>query len=242
MVRIASFICAIAIAFNISNAATASDSTTIYTSYFPSVVIDDPDKPGIAYEIVTELFKLAKEEYTIVHLPWARAQHMALQTPGSLIFPLSRTPTRDDKYVWDLNIFNNNSYFITFNNVKLTAETARDKHIGVQLKSSWDNWLTEQGYKNVYRVPGDGSELIKLLRNKRIDAWYTDQIIGSTALRGLEDPGITFSEPIKFFRTYLATNRKNPYPHMEKLRAALKVLQESGRIDEIFKKYGLIPN
>jgi len=231
---------AIACAF-IKNAP-AAEIATIYTSYFPRVVIDDPQKPGIAYEIVTELFKHTGDEYKIIPLPWARAQYMAKHTPQSLIFPLSWTPTRDKHYNWRVNIFNNQTYFITFNKTKLTAQAARKKRIGVQLKSSWDNWLTEQGHEKVYRVPDEGSSLIKLLRNNRIDAWYTDQIIADSILKKLKNPNITYSDPIQTFKTYLATNQAAPYPNMDKLEAAMEKLHQSGRLNQIFEKYNITPH
>ncbi len=234
------YICAILCAF--SRTAPAAEVAKVYTSFFSRVVIDDVQRPGVAYEIVAELFKLADEKFDIEILPWARAQYMVKNTPGSLIFPLSRTPTREKNYDWSVNIFNNQTHFITFNKTKLTAQTARDKQIGVQLKSSWDNWLTEQGYKNVYRVPGEGSELIKLLRNNRIDAWYTDQIIANSVLKKFDDPGITYSDPIQIFHTFLATNKSAPYSHMNKLKAAMVTLRQSGKLNQISEKYGITPN
>jgi len=215
---------------------------TVYTSYFAQVVIDDPHRPGLAYELVSALFNQAGLPFNIIHLPWARAQFKAKHTPRSLIFPFSRTKTREPHYVWEINIFNNQTHFITFNNTKLTPDSARNKRIGVQLKSSWDNWLTEEGYQNVYRVPEDGSELVKLLRNDRIDAWYTDKIIGDGALRGLSDPGITYSEPVQIFYTFLATQKSLPYPHMDKLKTAMEELRQSGELQKLFDKYGISPN
>jgi polar amino acid transport system substrate-binding protein len=239
---VACFFYVFAIVCAFSKTAPAAEVAKIYTSFFQRVVIDDAQRPGLAYEIVAELFKLADEKFEIDILPWARAQYMAKNTPESLIFPLSRTPTREKNYDWSVNIFNNQTHFITFNKTKLTAQTARDKLIGVQLKSSWDNWLTEQGYKNVYRVPEEGSGLIKLLRNNRIDAWYTDQIISNSILKNLDDPDITYSDPIQIFHTFLATNKTAPYPHMDKLKAAMVTLRQSGKLDQIFEKYDVTPN
>ncbi|GGF73178.1 ABC transporter substrate-binding protein [Terasakiella brassicae] len=239
---IARFFCFFAMTFTFVKNAPASEVATVFTSYFPTVVIDNPQNPGLAYEIVAETFKLADKKFQIIHLPWARAQYMAKHTPQSLIFPFSWTPTRDKDYVWRVNIFNNRTHFITFNKTKLTAESARDKYIGVQLKSSWDNWLTEQGYQRVYRVPEDGSELIKLLRLNRVDAWYTDQIIADGALKKLNDPNITYSDPIQTFKTYLATSRAAPYPHMDELEVAFEKLRVSGKLDQLFDKYGITPN
>ena len=224
------------------NQAVASESATIYTTPISLVMTDDPERPGIGYEIVKALFDRIGKPFEIISLPWARAQYMAENTPEALIFPLSRTPTRENKFTWGVNIFNNETHFITFNGTKMSAEEARDKHIGVHLKSSWDNWLTEQGYEKVYRVPGEGGELIRLLRNNRIDAWYTDTIIAGGVLAGLEDEGITYSDPIQIFETFLASNAETPYRYLSDLQAAMTELRQSGVIDKIFKKYGVPPN
>ncbi len=223
------------------SSAYASDVAIVYSTPISNVMTDDPERPGIGFEIVTALFKEIGHDFKIEVLPWARAQHMAQNSPEALIFPLSWTPTRSEKYKWGVNIFNNETHFISFNGKKLTKEEAKEKHIGVQLKSSWDNWLTEQGYEQVYRVPGEGSELLKLLRNNRIDAWYTDTIIAGSVLRGLEDPGITYSDPIQIFKTYLATNVNSPYPYYDDLIKALDKLRQSGKINQIFAKYSVPP-
>ncbi len=220
----------------------ASEVATIYTSYFSHVVTEDPEKRGIAYDIVDQIFKTAGLKYELNILPWARAQHMTKQTPEALIFPLSWTKTRSENYIWKVNIFNNQTHFISFNKENLSVEEARERLIGVQLKSSWDNWLTEQGFKNIYRVPGDGSELLKQLNQNRIDAWYTDTIIAGSVLGEINNPDITYSDPVQIFKTYLATNAKAPYPHLDKLAEALEVLKSSGKLDEIFAKYDIPPN
>lgn len=223
----------------ITTPAHAEHVATAYTSYFSRTVEDNPERPGFAYELVSELFKIANLKVQIEPLPWARSQFMVQNTPEALIFPLSWTPTRDKHYKWSLLLFKNHTHFITYKQPKMDAETARKRSIGVQMKSSWDNWLTEQGYTNVYRVPGDGKSLIKLLRNDRIDAWFTDQIIGNGVTVPLNDPGFTYSDPIQTFKTYLATNKDKPYPHMDKLIKAFKQLRQSGRLDEIYKKYDI---
>lgn len=230
-------ICAVILAIPFIERANADHIATIYTSYMEPVVLDNPERPGLAYEIITELFKIAGKKYEVIPLPWARAQHMVQHTPHSLIFPFSRTPTRENFYEWRVKIFSNQTHFITFNHTKLTAETARAARIGVHAKSSWDNWLVEQGYQNVYRVPEAGEELIKLLQNDRLDAWYTDRMISDSVLKDYNDIGITYSEPIQIFRTFLATSKAAPYPHMDKLEAAMAQLRASDKLDQIFDKY-----
>ncbi|MDV7340045.1 transporter substrate-binding domain-containing protein [Terasakiella sp. A23] len=233
MICIFSMICAL------PNSAQASEKVTVYTSYFPRVVVDNPGKPGFAYEIVSEIMKEAGLKFEIIALPWARAQAMAQTTPQSLIFPLSWTPTRAKSYDWSIKLFDHHTRFVTLNDIKLTPQSAHNMQIGVQLKSSYDNWLDEQGYKHVHRVPGEGRELIKLMQSNRVDAWYTDQIIADTVSSELKDLKFTYSQPVQRFSAYLATSRQAPYPRMGKIRAAMDKLQDAGLLTEIFAKYNL---
>lgn len=212
----------------------------VYTSTFPPIVTDDPKRPGYAYEIVEEIFTIANIDFQIIQTPWARAQLEAKNRPGAVIFPLTRTPTREEKYHWAFPIFQTQTHFITINGQKLTPETARDKKIGVQLKSSWDNWLTENSYPKVHRLPEEGFGFVRMLKAGRIDTWYAEQSVARDILPRSDLNNTTFSDPVQVFDTYLATNKNAPFPHMDKLHAAFQKLKTSGRLQEIFKRYNLI--
>ncbi len=222
--------------------ATRSDATEpvkIYTSVFPPIVTDKAHMPGYAYEIVESLFAAINIEADIIHLPWPRAQAIAESTPESLIFPLTRTPTREDKFNWGFVLFKTQTHFITLNNEKLTEETAKTKLVGVQRGSSWDNWLTENRFPNVHRTTNEGHALVRMLKAKRIETWYAEKSVAQNILPMNKVYDATFSEPILSFQTFLATNKNIPSPHMDRLNLAFKEMIKSGEYAEIMKRYSI---
>jgi len=218
----------------------ASEPVKIFTSVFPPIVNEGKENPGYAYEIVEEIFKVAGIDYKISQVPWARAQAIVENTPGSLIFPLTRTPTRETKFHWGFKMFNTQTHFVTLNNNKLTRETAKTKLVSVQLASSWDNWLTENGYTNVVRLSNEGEQHIRMLSAGRTDAWYAEKSVAKDMLKNMDIENATFSDPVLSFDTYLASNKAEPFKEMDKLKAAFDEIVESGRYAEILRKYHLL--
>ena len=217
----------------------ADTPAKVYTSVFPPIVTDQPHLPGYAYEIVEALFAIAKIEAEIIQLPWARAQKVAQSTPEAVIFPLTRTPTREVKFQWSFILFKTQTHFVTLNEEKLTKESAKSKLIGVQRGSSWDNWLTENQYPNVHRTTNEGHALVRMLKAKRIDTWYAEKSVAQNILPMNKVFDATFSEPVLSFKTYLATNKQVPFRHMDKLEAAFEKLVASGEYAKIMERYSI---
>ena len=116
----------------------------------------------------------------------------------------------------------------------MTKETAKQKLVGVQRKSSWDNWLIENKYTKVKRLESEKDQLSKMLLRGRLDTWFVER---SVAEKNIDPNIITYSDPIVKFDTYLATNKKNPFPKMKLLKKSFLKLIKSGEYAEIMKKY-----
>ena len=217
----------------------AEEKTLIYTSNFSPMVNIDQKKIGYAHEIVKYLFDEAELGYEVVKVPWARAQLMVKQTPHSLIFPLTYTETRAASYNWGLKIFNTGTRFVTINGEHLTAESAYNRVIGVQMKSSWDNWLTEHNYPEIHRDVREGDIFVKLLKLKRIDTWLAEQHVINYTFAQHPELRTTKSKIIQKFNTFLASNKKLPFQHFDKLKIAMTALKKKGRYKQIFDDYGL---
>lgn len=209
----------------------------IYTSYFPPIVSDNKEMPGFAYEIVKRIFEISKVNYKIIHYPWARSQSIVENTPETLIFPLTRTKTREDLFRWSFKIFKTQTHFVTINGKKLDRESARTKLIGVQRESSWDNWLKENKYTKVKRLESEKEQLSKMLLMGRLDAWFVERSVAEKNLKSNGTVKITYSDPIVKFNTYLATNKKVPYSKIDLLKKSFLTLIRSGEYEEILQKY-----
>ncbi|SCA57169.1 exported hypothetical protein [Candidatus Terasakiella magnetica] len=229
-------ICAVALTSTMGH---AIEPVKVYTSVFPPIVTKDSVRPGYAYELVEEVLTLANIEYEIIQMPWARAQALVKSTPNTLIFPLTRTATREKNYSWGFELFKTQTYFVTLNGEKLTAKDAYKKKIGVQLKSSWDNWLTEKGYNTISRMPQEGFGIVRMMQVGRLDTWYAEGSVAKDILPKMGISSATFSDPIQSFNTFIATNKNHPFTQMEKLKAAFKDIISSGDYKKIMSKYNM---
>lgn len=223
--------------FGLLSLSHAESPVKVYTSVFPPIVTDDAQKPGYAYEIIEQICAIASVEIDIRQVPWERAQKMAQTEPESLIFPLTRTPTREDLYDWSFVLFKTQTHFITLNGEKLTKETAKKFLVGVQRGSSWDNWLSENDYPKVHRSTNEGHALVRMLKAGRINSWYAEKSIAQNILPMNKVYDATFSDPILTFQTYLATNKQVPSPHIPKLQKAFSELVKNGGYKKIMERY-----
>ncbi|WND01542.1 transporter substrate-binding domain-containing protein [Temperatibacter marinus] len=216
-----------------------SRSVKVYTLLAPPMVTADARKPGYAFEIVTAMFQEAGLTPEIRRLPWRRSQMLLQQTKEGLIFPFTRTPSRESDYGWAVKIYSSSTHFVTLNDEKMTPKLAFHKTVGVHSGTSWDNWLDENGYKNVRKSPNGNDMLLNMLHKGRIDAWYTEATIAQNSLANYPFLKATLSEPVETFDVYLASHRSMPSPHVERLQQALTTLIKDGRYAKILEKYGM---
>ena len=227
--------------FALSVPAAAQDVVPVYTAVFPPVVAEDGPRPGYASEIMAEISTISGVDLDVRRVPWARAQRLVRTEPNALIFPLTRTPTREADYHWGFVLFRTSSRFVSVGRGPYDSDQARDLAIGVQSASSWDNWLMENGYQNIYRISNDGDALLRLLVAGRIDVWFTETSIGQSTVAESGFADVRFGPEAHSFNTYLAANRQSPNPKLAALEDAFNALFASSRYNAILEKYGLDP-
>lgn len=231
--------------FTFSTLVTADDKslhsqvTVIYTLKAPPLVTGDPDRPGYTYELVEMMFRRAGLPYKIKIIPWKRAQRMAQQVPEAMIFPLTRTKTRNKLYNWSIPLHVAGAHFITTNGQQLTRKAAKAKIIGAQSGSSWQEWLLENDFKNIVSPPHTGAQMASLLCSGRIDAWFTTKRIAEAALKDRDCPAQTYSPVIQYFDIFLASNKQIPNRYITLLKQALRDIQSEGIQSQLRKKYYL---
>ncbi|HOT59473.1 MAG TPA: hypothetical protein P5519_08315 [Spirochaetia bacterium] len=78
------------------------EALTIYTEISGvSYGIYDKQNPyGLYGEIVIEIQKQIGDETEIKIVPWARAYEDCLQNCNVILFPMNRTPEREDLFLW----------------------------------------------------------------------------------------------------------------------------------------------
>ena len=85
----------------LSCAPLVAQTLNVVTETTPNTYLQNGKVAGPATEIVEQTLKRAGlNDYRIDLYPWARAQDLALREPFVLIFPIARTPERENRFRW----------------------------------------------------------------------------------------------------------------------------------------------
>src|SRR5882724_12858921 len=73
-----------------------------YTYQVPSASVSEQPGPGrgLIHDAVVEMARRVGHSGHIEYMPWFRAQEIAQREPNVGILALTRSPEREDKYLW----------------------------------------------------------------------------------------------------------------------------------------------
>lgn len=188
---------------------------------------------------IVEMMHRAAVSYAVEPSSWQRAFKLAQTKPDTCVFATARTPERETQFQWigplasnDWTIFTRRDNTRTFSSL----EELRPYAIGGYRADVLADYLGQHGY----RVTHSGAHEISL-RNMllgRIDYWASGRAT-ATALAmklGVEDKLralLTFGHS----SLYLACNRGVPEDVVERLRQALKTMENDGTVKRIDTQY-----
>jgi len=200
----------LALAFFSGAAAHAEDNTLIaFTGYLPPLSIDAENK-GIAVELMELVAEEAGFDIEVRFAPWKRAQVLAENTPGALLFTAAYTRARSEKFQYIAPLIYTESAFVTLDEPLDTFEKAIEsgKIIGVHLGSQRSRILKRQGARNIEEIPS-AEQMSTMLRAGRIDAWYTMSIRANYVFRqqGQDPNDLVIGAPVTHGIQWLAANR-----------------------------------
>jgi len=159
--------------FGISSLLSADDRIRFFLEDDLVYASQSKSSPGFLLEIVLEMSRIMEIEPQVEFLPWKRAQIMAISTPNSIIFPLTRTESREPNYRWISKVLDVPVMFITKQGQPLinTIEQAKLlKKIAVIFGTPQEKQLKKWGLFNYAIMPG--ARLYKVLMEGGVDAIY----------------------------------------------------------------------
>ena len=94
--------CLLLIVFLMLNASSSIAKQLVVTEVLPPYQLYNENNvlSGFSVEVLEALFKITKDDIDLKVLPWARAYRTALNKPNTLIFSLSRSPSRENLFFW----------------------------------------------------------------------------------------------------------------------------------------------
>lgn len=139
---------------------------------FPLQYVENNQVLGPATELVEQVLLAAKVNYNIEVLPWARAYHLALIEPNTLIYSLAKTAKRADEFKWVGRIIALDYYLYGSADSAINSQTPLNElkgyRIGTVRDSAVFQYLQHNGFKRLTTVV-QGRQNVRLFQQDRVD-------------------------------------------------------------------------
>jgi len=222
-----------------SKALKAEASVNIVTADLPPYSIEVGLRPGILVEIIQAMNDRLEIQSPVEFYPWSRAQLKAKSDVNHIIFPLTRTPDREDHYDWAIEVMPIQMVFVSFNGERLTIDQARALDlIAVQQATPFAEFLKGENFRNLQSSAQGSERLFNMLRRDRADAWFTSKALAEYLIsKNHLEKSVQLSEPISNGHIYIAFSKKFPPSLRQEYIETYQKLKEDGTIDYILKQY-----
>ncbi len=206
----------------------------------PNTIAPPSPRAGFLGEVVAEAHRRAGLTFRPEFLPWTRAQAMTERTPGSLIFGIGRTPEREGRYRWIVELLVQRSSFIRSGDVPQvnSVDEARALgSIGVQNGTNRLEYLTALGFPNLDTTPSEEMNLRKLLAG-RIDAMFAvnDRVVFLGEKLAMVDR-IVLGRTILEEHIWLAAHPAFPEDLAARLAEAIAAIKADGTFAKVRAAY-----
>ncbi|APJ05140.1 amino acid ABC transporter substrate-binding protein [Silvanigrella aquatica] len=221
----------------------AAKNFKIVTENYPPFNMEENGKiVGISTDVMKELMKREKTEYTLELYPWARAFKMGMEEPNTVVYSTTRTPEREALFKWVGPLVSNDWVFFAKKGSKIkikSLDDAKKYSVGGYNGDATSEFLLKENFvkgKNIQLATNDKQNALKLEAG-RIDLWATGSQIGKwiakTEKTGSIEPLFTF----KKVELYAAFNKNTDDAVIKKLNETLDKMKKDGSVTKIFDRY-----
>lgn len=242
----AELVCLLAIGFSLLNIGHAQQLQVVTENAPPLQFIKEGKIQGPTTQIVNAMLAHANISADIQMYPWARAYEFAKSNRDTLIYPLIRTPEREQQFTWIGPLLTMKLGFIklkTADDISITSlDDAKRYKLGVmrgdftQGYLDRNNFINDRNYELFSSIP----ELLKLLYAQKIDIFIADlPLLKLTAIVQGYDPSLLVTEfflPQQQYKLYLAANKEMNINTITRLQTSLNYVTVSDSIDKYSAK------
>ncbi|MCW8944233.1 MAG: transporter substrate-binding domain-containing protein [Sedimenticola sp.] len=222
-----------------ANEPIAHSSIKLVTSHLVPYSIQEGRQQGFMVDIVREIERRMGTHRPVLFLPWPRAIRNTRLSANHIIFPLTRTLEREAHFDWGIKVAPIDLVFVTLNGQQLDLEQARSlATIVVQQNTPFEQYLRQQGFKNLVITTSAASIQIRMLQAGRVNAWFTARDLAGYSMKELFVPGpITYSKPITSGHVYFAFSKQFPQTLKTEYQQIFKAMQSDGTFQQIMDRY-----
>ena len=216
----------------------------LVTAPIPPLSMDDPAQPGFLLEMLKDLFArvtAARPDFQIepefALYPWSRAFKTAELKSRKLFVPLTRTPEREEKFVWIAPLLRIDFAFATIGDAVNSFEEAKAlPRVAVYRDSAHETTLREKGFTNL--EPASSEFNARMLAHGRVAAWFSTipEALWQWRIQDLTPP-VVLGEPVFSMQPWLVGSKDFPVNLIPEFRRRMKGLVADGTYGRIFEAY-----
>jgi polar amino acid transport system substrate-binding protein len=219
------------------------EELTILTENLPPLnYLENGVLVGPSVEIVKQIQKRVGSDEQIQVYPWARAYQIALKEKNVILFGMTYTKVRKDKFKWVGPLATKRDILVAKkgSGIKISRleEAKKVKRIGTLRDDTRERLLKSRGFTNLEPVSDEQSNAKKLALG-RIDLW-TYKIPGLRTVCDLAGVDYTEFEEVYHLRKIdlmIAFSKKTSDSLVQKWREAFNEMLTDGTILQIRKKW-----
>lgn len=203
------------------------------TDHRPYAIADGPE-PGFVLTLAAEMFRMVGLQVVFRFMPMPLAEARAAAVPGAAIAPLARTPAREERFLWAVQLFDAPHGFATLRlRAPDTLEEAMEMpRIAVLAGSAHEAFLRGRGFANLVPMPGR-AEALAALRAREVSSWFCELPKLRAHLGRMAQTGRPiFAEPV-----WLALNPATPDVPLAPLREAHAALEADGSLAHLLRPF-----
>jgi polar amino acid transport system substrate-binding protein len=212
-----------------------------YTFQVPPATVSEVPGPGqgLVHEAVLEMARRLKITVPIEYMDWDAAQKLALAEPNVGILSLTRSPEREDHYLWCCRIVTDDLILVGGQGIDVSdLARVRDRPIGARLHSGAPALLREQGVSRGQTAREEWLNA-KKIHDRRIDAWLAPRLMVIHAYKeiGADPTTLNFGRIVRPSEIYLAFSKGTPESEAQRWAEALKAIEDDGTLAAIVARY-----
>lgn len=227
----------------------AKDTIFVVTEHLPPFQVAEGSvvKSGLGYDLVTELLQRVGDEYEMKSYLWEHAYSIALKKENIMIYSMTRSEKRENKFKWVGKIVNVDPYFWKIednDSLQITTfEELKNYKIGVSRDDNQHQTLLTQGFtENVNLFPvANWNQAIKMLFLGRIDMIVGPEIMIAARFKELNKDMSKLKKVIAQNKVgkglCIAFSISTSDEIVDRYRAAYQAMIKDGTYDRIMKKY-----
>ena len=221
----------------------AANKLILVTENSPPFNMEEDGKiVGMSTDVMKELLKREKVEYSLELFPWSRAYKMGLENKNTVVYSTTRTPDREALFKWVGPLISNDWVFFSKKGSKIkisSLDDARKYTVGGFNGDAVSEYLLKEKFikgKNIQIATNDKQNALKLQAG-RIDLWATGSLSGPWIAKLEKSENIALLYTFKKTEMYAAFNKATDDAFIKKLNETLDNMKKEGIVTKLFKKY-----